>query len=348
VESGREWRGGQRQVWLLARELAREAGVDQRLVTRRGGELARRAAASGVPVRGAPWAAGLDPRAWWRLVRELRAFRPAVIHAHNSHALTLARWARAALPRSGRAARPALVATRRVVFPVRPASALFAADRVIAVSAAVRASLLRAGLPAGRIVLVPSGVDPVEVQTAALPPLDLAAQLGLPAGTPLAVNLAALEPAKDQATLVRAAARATALRPELHWVIAGVGPLAAPLDALRRRLGVAERVHLVGWVDRPEALLAAAAVVVMSSREEGLGTVVLDARALGKRVVATAAGGLPEIVPAEWVVPVGDAAALAQTVVRALEHPPPPAALSAPFTAAAMARGVLAAYRALA
>jgi len=94
VDSGREFRGGQNQVRLLARELARESSVEQRLVTRRGSELARRATAEGVAVREIPWGLGLDPRAWWRLVVEALAWPPDVIHAHNNHAVTVAVWAR--------------------------------------------------------------------------------------------------------------------------------------------------------------------------------------------------------------------------------------------------------------
>ena len=84
----------------------------------------------------------------------------------------------------------------------------------------------------------------------------------------------------------------------------------------------------------------------MSSRAEGLGSVVLEALALGKPVVATSAGGLPEVVPAEWLVPVGDDEALARKVVAALDHP---AVFRLPvrFTASAMAAGVLAAYKTL-
>lgn len=328
-------------MWLLAREL-KNNGVAQEVVTRQGSELARRAAADGVVVRGTPWTIGLDPRAWWRLAAELRAFRPTIVHAHNNHAASLALWAR-----RGVTPAPWLVVTRRVVYPVRRGSAVLRADRVIAISAAVRQTLVAAGVAPARITLVPSGVDAAEVRRAASPSLDQRAILGLPPGTPLAVTVAALEPAKDHATLLRAAAHARPLRPDLHWVIAGAGPLAADIDRLARELGLADRVHRIGWTDRPEALLAAADVVVLSSAEEGLGTVVLDAVALGKPVVATRGGGLPDIVPAEWLVPVGDAEALGQAVVRALKYPSP-FPLPPQFTAAAMARGVLAAYRALA
>ena len=73
---------------------------------------------------------------------------------------------------------------------------------------------------------------------------------------------------------------------------------------------------------------------------------VLEALALGKPVVATRAGGLPEVVPAEWLVPVGDDDALARKVVAALDHR---SAFSLPtrFTASAMAAGVLAVYKLL-
>lgn len=324
---------------LLTRALAREPAIEQRLVTRRGSELARRAAGDGVAVREVPWTIGLDPRAWWRLVLEIRKFRPDIIHAHNSHALSLALWAR-------RDPRTHVVLTRRVVFPVRPGSALFRADRIIVISEAVRATLAAAGVAPARLALVPSGVDPDDVRRAAAFPLGIRAQLGLPSAAPLAANIAALEPAKDQATLIRAAAHARRLRPELHWVIAGGGTLRPALAAEAGRLGLSDRVHFIGWTDHPEALMREADVVVMSSRAEGLGTAVLDALALGKPVVATCGGGLPEIVPAQWLVGVGDAAALGEKVVRALDHPSP-FPLPPQCTASAMARGVLAVYRSL-
>jgi glycosyltransferase involved in cell wall biosynthesis len=333
---------------LLARALGGEPAVEQRLLTRRGSELARRAARDGVAVREVSWGMGLDPRVWWRLVTEVREFRPDIIHAHNSHALSLALWARMALARGGgrRDPPPHVVVTRRVVFPPRPGSALLRADRIIAISEAVRAALVDAGVAPALVTLVPSGVDPDEVRRAAAFPLGIRAQLGLPDSAPLAANIAALEPAKDQATLIRAAAHARPLRPELHWVIAGGGNLRPTLAADVRRLSLTVRVHLIGWTDHPEALMREADVVVMSSRAEGLGTIVLDALALGKPVVATRGGGLPEIVPADWLVAVGDAAALAEKVVLALHHPSP-FPLPPRCTASAMAHGVLTVYRSL-
>jgi glycosyltransferase involved in cell wall biosynthesis len=344
VDSGREFRGGQNQVRLLARELAREPGVEQRLVTRRGSELARRATAEGVAVREIPWTLGLDPRACWRLVVEALAWPPDLIHAHNNHAVTLAVWARRFLKLAGSA--PRVVATRRVVFPVRSRSSLHQADVVVAVSAAVQSTLVAAGVPPAEIVVVHDGIDQGEVRRAAEPSFGIRTTLGLPAGTPVAVNIAALEPAKDQRTLIHAARAARGSRPDLHWVIAGDGPERRALTVEVEKLDLADRVHLLGHVARSDALLRESDILVMSSRAEGLGSVVLHALALGKPVVSTAGGGLVEIVPPRWVVPVGDADALAQRVIEALDHPSP-APLPERYTASAMAAGVLALYRSL-
>ncbi|OLC10735.1 MAG: hypothetical protein AUH41_02300 [Gemmatimonadetes bacterium 13_1_40CM_66_11] len=146
--------------------------------------------------------------------------------------------------------------------------------------------------------------------------------------------------------MIRAAHCARARRPDLHWIIAGDGNLRDSLAAEIDRLRLRDRVHLIGHVDRVDALIAEASVFVLSSKSEGLGSVLLDALALARPVVATAAGGIPEILPPEALVPVGAADALAQKVVDTLENPIPPP-LPARFFASVMAHGVLAVYRTL-
>lgn len=337
VDSGREWRGGQNQVWLLCRELGHEPDIEQLLVTKRGSELARRAATDGTTVQGVAWEIGLDPRAWWHLRRTISAFQPDIIHVHDSHALTLAATV---------AGSRTLVAARRVDFHVGRFGPWRRPDRIIAVSEAVKQILIGDGIAADAITVVPDGIDPLEIRRAAVPALGIRRQLRIPAEAPLAVNAAALVEHKDQRTLIRAAAHARALEPDLHWIIAGEGAQRAALTAEIARLELRDRVHLVGWVDRIEALIAEASVFVMSSKLEGFGSVILNALALGRPVIATAAGGIPEILPADVLVPPGAAEALAQKVV-ALLHNPTVVAFPPRFSAPSMARGVLDVYRAL-
>src|SRR5439155_14824921 len=128
------------------------------------------------------------------------------------------------------------------------------------------------GLPQGAVTLVPSGIDPEEVRRAAsvFAPLEIRSRMGLAWNAPLAVNVAALEPPKDQVTLVRSAARARELRPDLHWIIAGEGRERRALEGELRAPGGGDRVHLAGHVSHAEALLREVHVCVMSPRQQGL------------------------------------------------------------------------------
>jgi glycosyltransferase involved in cell wall biosynthesis len=344
VDSGREWRGGQNQVRLLCRELVGRPGIGNHLITAVASRLAERARTDGVSVIETSWDVGLSPSAWFALGRAVTEFQPDIVHVHDSHSLSLAMWLR----RWRRMADPyVLVAHRRVDFHVKPRSAWHRANRIIAVSDGVKRVLVQDGVNERDIVVIHDGVDPGEIRASASSAPDIRQRLGLPPDAPLAVNVAALVDHKDQRTLVAAAAAARAGAPHLHWVIAGEGPLRDVLQREIANLGVGDIVHMLGYVEPVDALIREARVFVMSSKEEGLGSVVLHALALAKPVVATAAGGLPEVVSADWLAPVGDAAALADKVLQALDHPEP-TALPAQFTAKSMTDAVLAQYRLLA
>jgi glycosyltransferase involved in cell wall biosynthesis len=312
VASGREWRGGQRQVWLLARELQRQ-GHPQVVVTGGDTELARRLQDEGVRVRAVNWQAGLDPRVLAATLGELRN-GPAVLHAHDAHAVTLAGVC-------GWLARAPLVATRRVDFHLQRKGFWARADRVIAISRAVASVLIDDGIRPERVVVVHSGIALDSLHPVV--PMGIRSRLELPPDTPIAVNVAALVPHKDHATLFRAAAHLRERWPALHWIVAGEGELRPQLEALREELALRGRVHLIGQVEDPLPLIADANVFVMSSREEGLGTTVLDAMASGIPVASTAAGGLPEMLGdgAGLLVPPENPAALAAAVEQLMNDP---------------------------
>jgi glycosyltransferase involved in cell wall biosynthesis len=310
VASGREWRGGQHQVWLLARALGNGAGVDQVVVTGAGSELERRLRASGVAVRAPAWRAALDPRALRAVCGEARR-GPCLLHAHDPHALALAGLAAAFTGRT-------LVATRRVDFHLRRPGFWHRADVVIATSRAVREVILQDGVAPERARVIHSGIALEEVRRTV--PADLRGRLGLPGGARIAVNVAALVPHKDHATLLAAAALARSRDPDLHWVIAGDGELRREIERRIAELGLGGRVHLLGHVQNTPALIAAADVSVLTSLQEGIGGTLLDAMALGVPVVATRAGGIPEILEggAGILVPPRDPAAVAEGVARVL------------------------------
>jgi glycosyltransferase involved in cell wall biosynthesis len=284
VASGREWRGGQRQVWLLARQLGR-LGADQVVVTGGDSELARRLKASGVRVRPATWRIGLDPRVPWPILDELRR-GPAILHAHDAHALSLAALCAAVTGMP-------LVVTRRVVFPLRQRFLWRRARRIIAISNAVREALLAQGLEPERVIVIPSAVDLDGLSTG--PSENIRHRLGLPGNGQVAVSLGALTPEKDQFTLIAAAARLVRDLPDLHWVLVGDGPLRPRLEAQIEEQGLQSHFRLVSQMADPEQALAGADLYVLSSTSEGLGSSALAAMALGIPVVATRVGGIPDL-----------------------------------------------------
>jgi glycosyltransferase involved in cell wall biosynthesis len=136
----------------------------------------------------------------------------------------------------------------------------------------------------------------------------------------LACTVGALVPHKDHVTLLHAARRLASRFPGLHWVIAGNGELRAVLEWLTSELDLTGRIHFLGQVADPVRVIAESDVYVMSSREEGLGTSVLDAMARGIPVASTSAGGLPEMLHqgAGLLVPPRNPEALAGAVQRIL------------------------------
>jgi len=328
-------------------------GIENHLFTGEGSELAIRARRDGINVIHSRWHAGLSLSAFRTLGLAIGDIRPDIVHVHDSHALTLALWLRTLGLRwfvHSKQLPPepyAIFAHRRVDFHVKTGSGWHRADRILAVSEGVKRVLVADGISPRDIVVIHDGIDPDEIKAEADSAPDIRTRLHLPAEAPLAVNVAALVDHKDQRTLVRAAAAARARAPQLHWVIAGEGPLREALQRDITNLGVGDIVHMVGYVDPVDALIRESRVFVMSSKEEGMGSVVLHALALSRPVVATAGGGLPEIVSPEWVVPVGNPEALADSVLKALAHPAR-RPFEYRFTSKAMAEATLAQYRVLA
>ncbi|MGH7620108.1 MAG: glycosyltransferase family 4 protein [Gemmatimonadaceae bacterium] len=286
VDTERGWRGGERQTLWLAAELARRGHVS--VVAARAGEpLAERAAAAELDVVDCSPVSELDVRAAWRLRRVVRERRIDVVHAHTAHAVAVAGIAtlRTTVP---------LVVARRVDFRLRTNVGTRwkygRAAVIVAVSRAVARVLEESGVARDRIRVVPDGVDVHRLVTPAS--RETLAELGVPAGAPLVVQVAQLVGHKDPVNFVRAMARVRERVPAAVGLLVGDGPLRGAAEAEAR----GGNVVLTGYRTDADELLAAADVACLSSREEGMGSVLLDALAFGIPVAATTAGGIPEVI----------------------------------------------------
>ena len=294
VDTERGWRGGERQTLWLARELA-QRGHESVIAARTGEPLAQRAREAGLEAIDCSPAMELDLRAAWRLRRAIEAHDIDVVHAHAAHAVGVA-----ALALVGREPRVPLVVSRRVDFPLRQNAGTRwkygRAARIVAISNAVERVLEQSGIDRERISIVPDGVDVhrrVEPASA-----ELLSSLGIAnaANAPLVVQVAQLVGHKDPLTLVRAMAHVRERVPSAQALMVGDGPLRADVEREIGALGLEQTVRLAGYRTDADALLAAATVACLSSREEGMGSVLLDALAFGIAVAATRAGGIPEVI----------------------------------------------------
>jgi glycosyltransferase involved in cell wall biosynthesis len=321
--------GAERVAVLLMNALARSNRVSLVLARREGPYLADLdPAIEVVDLGGVRTARGI-----WRLSRWLRARRPDVLMSHLTH-VNVAAIAAAALAGT----RTPVVAvehnqiglnyarlTSRVVKAAYRATrwAYPRAAAVVCVSDGVaRAIAGFTGLARERFSVIANPVVTPELQRLAK---EAPTHPWLREKTvPVVLGCGRLVEQKDFETLVRAFRGVREKRPA-RLLILGEGPLRAPLEALVGELGLSEDVALPGFDRNPFAAMRAADLFVLSSRWEGLPTVLIEALATGAPVVATdcPSGPMEVLRGGELgrLVPVGDAQALAQAILATLEAP---------------------------
>ncbi|WP_354642808.1 glycosyltransferase [Kitasatospora camelliae] len=294
-----------------------------------GGRLAAEAAAAGARVL--DWPAERSPGPGtagevWRLRRLLRTAPPDVVHLHSAKAGLAGRLAvRGSVPTvfQPHAWSFAAVEGRMAAATLRwERYATRWARTVLCVSEQERRDGEAAGLEADWRV-VPNGVD-----LRHFAPADAAARraarmaLGLDQSAPLAVCVGRLCRQKGQDVLLSAWPGVAARVPGARLALVGGGPDALALAERVRRLPEPSRVRLAGDVPDPRPWLAAADLVVLPSRWEGMALAPLEAMAAGRPVLLTDVPGARECLPpgraAAGLVPVEDPAALAERLAEAL------------------------------
>ena len=266
------------------------AGETQQLVIRREPSRAARLRAVGLPVEELAFGRALDFLSAPRFAAIAREFKPRVVLTWMSRATIYC-------PRGD------FVHVARLggYYDLRYYKNC---DHLIGNTRALTAWMVQEGWPESRAHYLPNFAE----LAPALPVPR--ASLDTPADAPLAVALGRLHPNKGFDVLLEAVAKV----PGLYLWLAGEGALRAALRRQASALGITERVRFLGWRQDVGALLAAADMLVCSSRREPLGNTIIEAWAAKKPVVACAASGPAELIEHEktgLLAPVDDAAALA-------------------------------------
>ncbi len=307
-----EVRGRTSQLLHLARRLP-EQGLKVQLLCPDVSRLGRQAL-EGIPIREAPtldWPF-LRRAAWHWLLWELSASPPDLIHVYQRRMLPFGTW----LARHLR--RPYVVTFHDFL---RPGETL-AIDHVLcrrylAVSEPIRDELLtQPRFPSELVEVIHSGV---ETEFADEPPELLA-----PNRSPVVGTAGPLELDKGHDVFIRATPLILQSCPQAQFVIAGTGPEEPRLRQLVRDLRMSEFVTFVSGMADLSVAIEAMDLFVLPSLRQGLGTIMLEAMALSRPVIATQSGGVYQIVRegvTGWLVPPSDSPALARRVIELLQNP---------------------------
>ncbi len=318
----KSWGGGEVYLMTLAAGLAAH-GCRVSLIAPPASAIAQRAP-SAIPGITVLESNCRDPWAHWQLRRWLKRNHATILHCNDSKALT--RIGLAGLGNSGLH----VVSMRHTMFPLRsPAKYHHLSDCTICVSHAVAADCIDRGLSPGHIRVIHAAIKPPQVDAAQI--AQLRSELLDCENQPLVVAVGNLFVCKGHSSLVQAAALMRERGSSALTVIAGEGDQRAPLTQQIRSLGLTDRVRLLGFRRDANTLLAAADVIAHPSHDEGLCLTVAAGMMLKKPIVATAAGGLNEVLgidpriggrgPFARVVPAGDANAMADAIINQLESP---------------------------
>ncbi|MDD5454940.1 MAG: glycosyltransferase family 4 protein [Candidatus Ratteibacteria bacterium] len=238
-----------------------------------------------------------------------------ILHVHTAHAHLLGGIA-------GKIKHKPVVVTRRVDFPIKSRFKYNRlADKIIAISKAVEKILLDAGVIENKIVLISSGIDTSRFDN--VKPADyLFREFNIPGKRLMIGTVAHLTDHKGHTYLLDAIPKVLKEFPHCFFLFIGDGELKDSLRTKSRIAGIRDKVFFTGFREDIPEILSILDLFILPSHLEGLCTSLMDAIYMGVPVVATTAGGIPEVVENEktgLLVPPKDPNALAEAIIKLLK-----------------------------
>lgn len=317
-------RGGAEQLLLSSAPYLDKTRFDYQIASLSPKRIAlvRELKAEGIAVRCLDGETGV---AWTRRLKALvRSEGVALVHAHSPRA---AIGARVSLPRSV----PLVYTEHSVWANYHPATRIMNAvtyprnDHIFAVSEHVRHSVrfVRPGGKHPRVETLYHGLDTRAVARW-LSPNGVRAELGIAPNAPIVGTVANFEPVKGHRFLLEAAILVRREVPNVKFVLVGTGPTQPKMMRRAKSLGLDGSVVFAGYREDAPRIAGAFDVFVLASLIEGLSVALIEAMALGKPLVVTSVGGLPEVVEngrQGLIVPPRSPRALADAIIRILKTP---------------------------
>ena len=321
VDAGKEWRGGQRQSFLLAKEIHKK-GYPLEFVVQPKSPLFERAQEANIPVTPIKIRNEFDLTAALRMARVMKNKNGVLVHFHDARSLAAGSYA------ASLAQVPLRVISRRVDFalnknPLSQRKYKKGVDSIIAVSQGIKKVLITSGIDSRVIDVVPDGIE-------FLPPEDmkksdyLRKEFSFAPDDYLVGIVAHLADHKGHKYLVDATKILKDKAPKIKIIIVGEGPLLMELTRQAKEIHVEDMVFFLGFREDVPKILSSLDLFVLSSYLEGMGSSIMDAMAHKLPVVATNAGGIPEVVidgKTGLLVPPRRPEALAEAILKLYRDP---------------------------
>ena len=261
-----------------------------------------------------------DKKAMKALVKVFRQEKPDIVHTHASMTARMA--ARVALV-------PQIFNTKHCMESApgplpkkiirRGVNATFS-DKIIAVSRAVRRSMVRGGTHPEQIAVVYNGIERIPIPSAE-EKADLLASFGGKEGEKAVGMVARLEEVKDHETFLEGAKKVLENRKDVRFYVIGDGSLREELERRVAELGISENVTFTGFLKDVEKIEAALDIAVITSKAEALCLSILESMIAGIPAVGTDSGGVAEVIKHGengFLIPIGDSDALANCLEELL------------------------------
>ena len=322
ISTAKTWRGGEQQVAYFISGSSTQ-GVKNILYCPRHSALQAYALTQNIPVH-TFFRLNLNPFAAFYLTRLVKKYDIALLHIHDAHAHNLVLIAYTLFGLKTKA-----VLHRRVDFPLQThflSSYKYNhpnLKKIICVSEFVQNMVARRIRDTQKLCTIYSGIE-TRIKPLPPPAVSLHRLFNIPHHYKIIANIAALAPHKDYFTWVNTVHLLKNI-PHLHFVIFG-----EPNHEWREikkyiaLKGLETHISFAGFRDDLDQYMSEIDILLVSSNEEGLNTSIMDAFVHGIPVVATTAGGIPELITHQrtgWLGKVGDASSLSQGVQYVLAHP---------------------------
>jgi len=355
LSTARSWRGGEQQIYNLVTQ-QKAMGLQPIVWAPKESPLLKRLRLEDFSVVAFSHKVSINLPLAFKLRQFIKRNKPAILHLHDSHAHTNGLLATLRLAKA-----PPLVLHRRVPFSVgknRLSNWKYNHSnikRIIGISQNVIDAMQVCLRRTDHIRKIYSGINPSALQVGQRG--TFRRKIGVNSDDILIAHVGALAPEKDFKTFLETAdlINQKINCPErIHFLLVGQGPEKLSLQKEADRLGL-KNVIFTGFVEKMSAVYADLDLLLFCPKKEGLGTTVIEAMMAGLPIVATKAGGIPELIRHEregWLANIGDAAALARYSIQLLQNDPLRAqtiknakARSKFFTDKAMADKILEVYQ---